>query len=195
MMALSLPRDELSGDAPATTRPLAGGDVAARLAEVAPTVLRVARGLLSTDADAEDAAQESLLQIARALPSFRGDSSLRTFAVRITMRTALRMRRKTLAHEAKVSAFGTATVDPPQRDATLVEQQRALVWTLLDELAPAQAEALALRFVLGCSLPEIAETTGAPINTVRSRIRLAREALQRRLAQAPELRDALEPTR
>ena len=48
----------------------------------------------------------------------------------------------------------------------------------LSRISPALAETLTLRVVLGWSLGEVAERTGVPINTVRSRIRIARDALR-----------------
>jgi RNA polymerase sigma-70 factor (ECF subfamily) len=74
----------------------------------------------------------------------------------------------------------------PERD--VAEQRRkAKVRDLLDELPAEQAEALALRFMLGFSLEEVAESSGVPVNTVRSRVRLAKEALLKRLALEPAL--------
>jgi len=49
---------------------------------------------------------------------------------------------------------------------------------LLDEL-PVEAEAM--RTILGWSREEIARTSGVPLNTVRSRLRLAKEALRRKI--------------
>jgi RNA polymerase sigma-70 factor (ECF subfamily) len=63
---------------------------------------------------------------------------------------------------------------------------------LLDELPQEQADTFALREFLGFSLEEVAEATGAPTNTVRSRMRLARESLARRLSSAPDLVEELE---
>jgi RNA polymerase sigma-70 factor (ECF subfamily) len=74
------------------------------------------------------------------------------------------------------------------------ERRRAVLRRLLDDLADEQAEALALRVVLGWSLDEIAAATGAPVNTVRSRLRLAKEALRRRIADTPGLADELDST-
>ena len=62
-----------------------------------------------------------------------------------------------------------------------------MVRALLDDLPEEQSEALALRFMLGWSLLEIAEASGAPVNTVRSRLRLAKEALRRRVEADPAL--------
>ena len=49
-----------------------------------------------------------------------------------------------------------------------------------------------LRVVMGFSLAEVAEATGAPINTVRSRVRLSKEALRRRIEEDPALAETLE---
>ena len=49
-----------------------------------------------------------------------------------------------------------------------------------------------MRVVLGWSLEEIAAHSGAPLNTVRSRLRLAKEGLRRRIENLPGMLEALE---
>jgi RNA polymerase sigma-70 factor (ECF subfamily) len=63
---------------------------------------------------------------------------------------------------------------------------------LLGKLPEEQAEALAMRVALGWSLQEIADATETPANTVRSRLRLAKEAMRKRIANNPVLADELE---
>ncbi|MEQ9325210.1 MAG: sigma factor-like helix-turn-helix DNA-binding protein, partial [Polyangiaceae bacterium] len=63
---------------------------------------------------------------------------------------------------------------------------------LLEDLTSGLRETLALRVVLGCSLAEIAESTEVPLNTVRSRLRLAKEAMRRRIEADPALARALD---
>lgn len=58
---------------------------------------------------------------------------------------------------------------------------------LLDELPEEQAETMLYRVLLEYSLQETADATGAPLNTVRSRLRLARETLQKRMNRDPSL--------
>ena len=72
----------------------AGGDRAAAsalLAELLPRTRNVVRFLLRGDAEVDDFAQNALIEVLRSLPSFRGESSLTTWADRITVRTALRL--------------------------------------------------------------------------------------------------------
>lgn len=181
------------GDPATQEHSSSAAELRAILRDVGPQVLRTCRGIVGPD-ECEDAAQESLAALARAIPAFRGDSSMRTYAVRIAMRTALRMRRRRARREERE----LLTDAPPEAPATSPNdetrlERRRIVWALLDELPPPQAEALALRFILGHSLAEVAEACDAPLNTIRSRIRLARCALQQRLEANTQLRDALEP--
>ena len=76
-----------------------------------------------------------------------------------------------------------------------VERRKRALRDLLSDLPEEQADALALRVMLGWSLEDVARATGAPLNTVRSRVRLAKEALRRRIEADPSLSDELEVER
>src|SRR5215467_1971615 len=52
------------------------------------------RGMLGHAQDAEDAAQEALLRAMRTLPSFRGDSSIKTWLLRIGANVCIDWKRK-----------------------------------------------------------------------------------------------------
>ena len=52
---------------------------------------------------------------------------------------------------------------------------------------PEQAEAFAQRVLFGYSMQEIALQTGAPLDTVKSRLRLAKAALRARIKDDPTL--------
>jgi RNA polymerase sigma factor (sigma-70 family) len=160
------------------------------LENVAPRVIRATRAVMgATHPETEDAVQLALIAFIQALPSFRGECNPALFAARIAVRTAGAVRRRSKArnvgHDAQVDvdALHGESTDPGAR------RRREVVRGMLDDLPEEQAEALALRFVLGWSLVEIAETSGAPVNTVRSRLRLAKEALRRRIATDRSLSD------
>ena len=174
---------------------LAGDTGATRtlLNAVAPDVARVARAVLGAGAaDLDDVIQEALLGLMHALPSFRGDCSLRRFANRIAVRAALHARRRAGRRDERLAEFALlGEPDAPEApDAQWrSEQRRTLLRELLDELPEPQAETLALRVMLGFSLEETAAATGVPVNTVRSRVRLAREALRTRIEASRALRE------
>jgi RNA polymerase sigma-70 factor (ECF subfamily) len=175
------------------------GDTAATgqlLKQLAPSMIRAARSLLgSTHADVDDVVQQSLIGLVQALPAFRGECSIAHFSSRIVTRTALAARRRSHVRGDRVDdaidpdAFA---VDPSQAEALEAERRRTAVRALIQTLPEEQAETLALRVVLGFSLEEVAEATGVPLNTVRSRVRLAKTALKKRIEADPKLLAALE---
>jgi RNA polymerase sigma-70 factor (ECF subfamily) len=162
----------------------------ALLRELAPEVARVSRAILGPhDMGLEDAIQDGLVSVMHALPGFRRDCSIHRYANRIAARTALLARSRTRAARERETRFSLA--DQP---ATFIDgrqyldlRRKAFVHRMFDELPEAQAAVLALRFLLGYSLQEISEAVGAPINTVRSRIRLAKEAMRAYLEDEPDL--------
>lgn len=168
------------------------------LQAVAPGVVRTLRSILgSGHGDLDDAVQESLLALVAALPKFRQECSLQRFANRIAVRIGLRFRR---SHRA-AAVQAPAVIDEVASEAlcpeaaTQATRRLALLHQLLDDLPEPQAEVLALRVLAGLSLGETAEMTGAPVNTVRSRLRLARLALRTRIEVDPGLMELLEADR
>src|SRR5262245_37866958 len=176
----------------------ADGDLTAMrrlLDAVAPRVLRVVRSVLGAACpDAEDVAQESLIALVRALPAFRGECPAGGYAARIAVRTAIAARKRSSWREQRLRDLPReeAEIEPPAAERFAAELRRRLMRELLLDLPAGQAEALALRVVLGCSLEEIASATSTPLNTVRSRLRLAKQALKQRIEDDPELADRLE---
>ena len=169
---------------PAATREL--------LLLVSPAVLRSVRLVLgSKSPDVEDVAQQALLGFVEALPSFRGECHPTGFAARIAVHTALSCRRR--ASRLRIVAWGAEELAAaserrraPHDDGGTAAYQRRCVRDLLARLPPDQAEVLALHIVLGYSLPEVSQSTSIPLNTVKSRLRLAKQALRRHLeAECP----------
>jgi RNA polymerase sigma-70 factor (ECF subfamily) len=196
---------DVEGDVPAAgleqvVRLAVAGSTAAiaqLLRTLAPEMSRVVRGVLGPyAAEGDDALQQSLIALIHALPAFRGECAVAGYACRIAFRTALALRHRARKSELALGALG---VDGPDRDPTVdspnlileAARRTAAVRTLLDEIPVEQAEALALRTMLGWSLEEIAASSGVPLNTVRSRLRLAKEALRRKIEGDPALAEAL----
>lgn len=165
----------------------AAGDVVAtrRLLDlVAPRVVRVIRAVMgAVHPDVDDAAQLALIGFIQALPSFRGECDPINFAARIAMRTAAGARRRANARGSHRDDSVDLEAVEERHNELLASERRSLIRTLLDQLPEEQAEALGLRTILGWSLKEIATTTGAPLNTVRSRLRSAKETLRQRIAE------------
>jgi RNA polymerase sigma-70 factor (ECF subfamily) len=145
----------------------------------------VTREILRSGGDADDCVQEALVAITHALPTFRGDSTILHFCVRIAIRCAMNSRRRSRFHQAsrnRVAQLEIPLIAPNAGAGEALDPRRlALLRALLDRLPPRQAETFSMHAVLDYSPSEIASLTGASVNTVRSRIRLARKAMQRHI--------------
>jgi len=162
-----------TGDARAT---------AAFLVLVAPAVQRAVRTILGSRAmDGGDVSQQALLNVVRALPEFRGDCHPAGYAARVAVHTALS------ARDERVRACDPgelAEAMPPgvkDGDGAPAAHRQHVLRDVLGRLPAEQAEILALHVVLGQSLAEVAQVTATPLDAVKSRFRLAKEAVRRRL--------------
>jgi RNA polymerase sigma factor (sigma-70 family) len=180
-----------------------GDDAALRtlLTSVTPNILRMVRRVIGgSHPDVEDVAQECAVEFVRALPRFRGESSIRHFATRVALRSAMNARRRQraakryhgLANELEADETAGEGAAPDALVASRVGVQ--LARELCDALPPPQAEALALHCVLGHTMSEVAAICGAPLETVRSRLRSAKAALVALALADPRLRELVEET-
>jgi RNA polymerase sigma factor (sigma-70 family) len=180
-------------------RAAAAGDSAATgqlLRSLAPRLGRVVRAVLGgTHPDVDDAIQQSLIGLVQALPAFRGDCEPLGYATIIAVRTAVAARKRARTDQSRREDGVEADLMPEPRpspgDEIAAKRRKELLRQLLDDLPTEQAEALAMRVVLGWSIKEIAVHSSAPLNTVRSRLRLAKEALKFRIEQDLALVEAL----
>lgn len=124
----------------------------------------------------EDATQEVFLIHHRRGDEFRGQSSVRTWLLGIARGVAANLRR---GQQRFVRRLASQRDEPapehidPERIAEQAEA-RALVETFLRTLSPDQREVFELIEIEGLKQREVASLTGASINTVGSRLRLAR---------------------
>jgi RNA polymerase sigma-70 factor (ECF subfamily) len=160
------------------------------LGAVAPIVRRVCHGVMGRgNPELEDAVQDCLIDIARALPQFRFEGRASHYVTKIAMRRAIacrqRARDRSKQHSAiDPSALQATTFDPAQ------DARADLVRNLLDALNEEQAKALLLHVMLGHSTEEIANITGVSVNTVKTRLRMGKEQLRRWLERSGEVRRA-----
>jgi len=186
-------------DAVALARLAAAGDAAATsrlVGSVAPRVTKVVRAILGVaHSDVEDVSQQALISFIRAIGQFRGECEPVYFANAIAVRTAIAARRRGRVEMARRDPDADAdkveaeACSPPEVLASA--QRKELMRQLLAELPAEQSEALAMRVVLGWSLEEIAEHSEAPLNTIRSRLRLAKVAMRRAIEREPAVAEAL----
>ncbi|HTR55746.1 MAG TPA: RNA polymerase sigma factor [Kofleriaceae bacterium] len=127
-------------------------------------------GMLGNTADAQDAMQETFLAVAQALPSFRGESSAKTWVHRIAVRVAVRHRAR--RRDSEPLDERAAVVDPIPEHAETDAMMKALAALPFEHRL-----VLALFAIAGLTHAEIADTLGVPEGTVWSRLHHAKRKL------------------
>lgn len=142
-------------------------------------VYNVALRVVNNREDASEVTQEVFMIIYDKLKNFRFESSFKTWVYRITANYAINFakknsRRKTVSYE---EAFGAGAVTSEAEAHMDQEHQNDIVANLLGEINPDQRACVVLRNIEGLSYQEIAKALNININTVRSRLKRAREKL------------------
>lgn len=145
-------------------------------------------GLVCGDvASAEDVVQIALERAWRSRSGLRDGDRLRPWLDRIVVREAARERRSRLARLGRV--FRPPSVRAIDPDRELVDPaagrfpERSAMRSAFADLSAAQRAVVVLHLQAGYSIDETAEALGVPRETVRSRLRVAREHLRRALEE------------
>lgn len=142
-------------------------------------VYRLARSVVRDASLAEDVAQDTLVKAWLALPTFRGDASLRSWVLRIAHNTAistLRARRATVMDPAEMPERESIPERSVERRVESSEVMDAFV-EALDHLDELSRSIVVLRELEGFSYDEISSVLQVPLPTVKTRLLRARRRL------------------
>ncbi len=143
-------------------------------------VLRLCRTLLEDQAEAEDAAQQSLVQVLLSARSYQASGRLEGWADKITVRTAMKHARGLRAGRSFIMQVAL-----PERIACLAQDLRyrnttpRQMETYLNRLTPEKREAFVLKHALDYTIEEIASLTESPPGTVKDRLVRAKKQLRK----------------
>ena len=156
--------------------------------ESGPRALSVARGLLGTQAAAEDAVQEAFERAYRALDQYRGEAELSTWFMRIVVHTAYRhgrRRRRFVFWKSEPRESAAPREATPEERSQAAQIQRRLDAAVC-ALPKRQRTAFVLRYLEGLSTEESAEIMDCAPGTVKATLHAAVGKLRRELS---DLRD------
>jgi RNA polymerase sigma-70 factor, ECF subfamily len=156
-----------------------------------PRLLVVARRLLRSEEDAQDAVQDAFLSAFRSIDSFEGSSQLATWLHRIAVNAALMKLRARKRHPEqpieellpKFKADGhlaEPTVDWNDSSSAPIERQetKSLIRESIDKLPESYRTVLMLRDIDELDTEETATMLGVSPNAVKVRLHRARQALR-----------------
>ena len=182
------------GDREATAQAL---DTLCRV--VAPEVARFCAFLAGPRVNPLDAAQETLLEICRRLPSLREAGAIRPWVYSIARHKVLAQRRWSWVRRWVPGVSLDETVDRragPHHEARL-HHRAALVEQVLERLPEEHRTALVLHLMQGMSDSEVAACLGRKKTCAKSLIRRAKESFRkqaRALGCAHELAEVIDET-
>jgi len=149
--------------------------------------------ILGSNRELEDLLQDAFIAIFRALPSFRGDSTLATWCRTIATRTAYVAisRRRPAAIDLALVEDQLPDGDPDARRIAIARAAARRLYAALDQIDPRRRIAFALAVIDGLPVREVARITSSTVTGVKTRVWRARRELFKRAKQDPVLRDYL----
>ena len=148
-----------------------------------PFVRRSLRFLGVPEQDIRDAMQNVFLVVIRRLGEFEERSSMQTWLFGIAVRVAHASRRARIRIERLEQTFVPPTPPSVPEDAVAHREAAAVLEQLLNELDDNQRAVFVMADLEGMRAHEIAEALDVKLNTVYSRLRLARAKFERGLAR------------
>ncbi|MBU3912092.1 MAG: RNA polymerase sigma factor [Candidatus Omnitrophica bacterium] len=144
-------------------------------------VYSVALRITANADEAKEVTQDVFIKVYKKLWRFRFQSSFKTWVYRVTTNTALNTLKKISKEIGRRADYDVALKVKDDRAATTQAVERddnkRLLSSLLGMLNPDQRACIILREIEGLDYREISKALGVNINTVRSRLKRAREAL------------------
>lgn len=137
---------------------------------------RIARTMLKSDADCEDAVQEALLKAWASRDSLRNEDWFETWLIRILINQCKSFWRRGERREVELTSD--------------ISQQTSVDSGLMDALMALEEKyriVLELKYIEGYDIKEVALILGIPEGTVKWRLNRARLALKRELGEEERL--------
>jgi RNA polymerase sigma-70 factor (ECF subfamily) len=137
------------------------------------TIVRAVRGYVASDAEAEDVTQQALIKALRAIPEFRGDSSIATWLRRIAVNTAINFTRD--AHHDRAIPIEDVEIitNALSTGRMSARQARRKLAAAIVQLPPKQRVVVELRIVHELPFAAIAKIAGCSEDSAKANFRHA----------------------
>lgn len=143
------------------------------------SILRMCYILLEDESLAQDAMQDCFIKAWKGLNHFNGNSSLKTWLMRIAINTCKDYKRsnwfKMVDHKQNLDELPEPSVMPIETDDTLIQAIQCL--------PRREKEALMLYYYQGLSMAEVAQALNVNSSTIHRRIRSAQKKLKTQLKE------------
>lgn len=140
---------------------------------------------------ADDLFQQTWLHVVRQMDRYDARRSFDIWLFAIAHNAAMDLLRRKPGESLDEDGAGWPASGPDALALAITAERAAILASEMDALPALYREALTLRFEDGMKLEEIAEVTGAPLSTVKSRVQRALESLRRSITSRWRKEDLL----
>ncbi|NNF04742.1 MAG: RNA polymerase sigma factor [Rhodothermales bacterium] len=152
-------------------------------------VSRTVAGMLGAGQEVDDIVQDAFIRLYRALPTFRGDASVKTYVTRIAINRSLdelraRKRRRWLRPWEEVEGQDELAGEGYASDETELDDRDRLLRQAVNTLPATQRAVVVLRMIEEYSTEETADILGIAYGTVLSRLKRGLDKLKDTLAES-----------
>jgi len=145
-------------------------------------------GMIGMCSEVDDIGQEVFIRFYKAIPNFRGDSSIGTYITRIAINLSLnelkrRKRRDQIFSNSENNSAETIGVSKNEG----YKEDRDLVRQAIQKLEPKFRSVITLRLIDGYSTEETSEILNVPLGTILSRLARAQQKLKKILSPVMEV--------
>lgn len=144
---------------------------------------RLCMSLLGSQADAEDIAQETLVDAYKGLDGWRGEGSIRSWLMTIARRKCARHLERRGKKQAKLRLIEGEAAKADAEQHVLLHQRAERARAALEAIRPSEREALVLRYGAGLSYAEVAGAFEIDEAAARKRVSRGVAALRQRLQE------------
>jgi RNA polymerase sigma-70 factor (ECF subfamily) len=147
--------------------------------------------VVGSNSHMDDLLQDTFLEVFRSLPTFRGESSLRTWIDRCAVRVAYAHFGRKARMPSLEAVHDLGASEPSAEDQASLREAVRRLYVELDRLEPRQRMAFTLFAMESRSLREVAEVMDSSVAVAKIRVWRARRTLEIRAKKDPLLSEFL----
>ncbi|MCQ2585766.1 MAG: RNA polymerase sigma factor [Treponema sp.] len=145
----------------------------------------IAKRFFTNQSDIDDFVQEVFIKVYKSLETYKGQSKFSTWLTRIAFNTGINFKTRTKETESLLTEdteMLSSSDDSPE-EKVIKNITQAAIKTAISELPEKYSRCVEMHFFLDMSYEDISETTGIPVNTIKTHIFNAKKILYEKLKE------------
>lgn len=145
----------------------------------------IARRFFTNQNDIDDFIQDVFIKVYKSLDTYKGQSKFSTWLTRIAFNTGINSKTRTKTTESLIYE-DTEKISSPYEspeEKQIKDFTRKAIQTAISELPDKYARCVEMHFFLDMTYEDISETTGIPVNTIKTHIFTAKKILYEKLKE------------